>query len=108
MTIYFDDTAYHQVVCGHCGVPFLVPAVFDQAKRNDHSDFHCPNGHVLNYEAETGAEKYKRLYEREQKSCEEVNSQLRAEEERGGRLEMRVRAHKGVSARLRKKLQAAS
>lgn len=108
MTIYFDETAYQQAVCSMCGVVFLTPASFDQNKRNDHTDFYCPNGHPLRYKDETAAEKYKRLLEDEQKRCEKANSQLRDEEIRKNRLEMKVRAHKGVAARLRKKIVTAS
>lgn len=35
--------------CCSCGILFYVPAHFLDAKRKNHDDFWCPNGHKLHY-----------------------------------------------------------
>lgn len=59
MTITTD---YAPIACAvqGCGVLFFVSAQYDGRRRADHSDFHCPNGHVLSYPGETVEAKLRR------------------------------------------------
>lgn len=40
-TVEFD-----LISCGECGIHFAVPKKWLADKRSDHTDWHCPNGHV--------------------------------------------------------------
>jgi len=39
-----------------CGILFAVPALWQQSKRRDHSNFYCPNGHSQGYLAKSREE----------------------------------------------------
>lgn len=51
--------------CGRCGLIYAVPDYFDEARRDDHNTFYCPNGHPRVYkEGESQAARVKRLEDR--------------------------------------------
>lgn len=48
------------ITCGECGIEFHVPERWDNARREDHVTFYCPNGHSRVYSGESKAEKLQR------------------------------------------------
>ena len=78
--------------CARCGIVFAMTTELERRRREDHGDFYCPNGHVMIFNYETEAEKYKRLYDA-------ASSDL-------ARTEAQRRAYKGETTKLRKRAQA--
>lgn len=64
--------------CCNCGVIFGMTDYYYNQRREDHKTFYCPNGHGQSYTAETEAEKYKRLYNRECANSVDVRTRLEA------------------------------
>lgn len=87
-------------VCGECGVLFALPEALKNRCLRDHSqEFFCPNGHQLHYLGKTDAEK--------------LQEQLDSERRRSGRLaaerdqtRAQLRAQKGVTTKLKKRIEA--
>lgn len=75
--------------CRVCGICFIIPASFNQDKRENGTLFYCPNGHSLAYyESET--EKYKRLLAEETKRRESEFVARNLAEDKLRRLEKRI------------------
>lgn len=91
--------------CCMCGVVFAVPAYFLDKRREDGTGFYCPNGHSLKYTV-TETQKLRdelaatkaRLDQRDARIVE-----LRACTERQ---ERRINGYKGVTTRLKRRIQA--
>lgn len=83
--------------CGVCGVAFGMSEGFVRARRNDHGNWYCPNGHGWSFASESDEERLRR--ERDQ-------ARDRAARERALRdqTEASLRATKGVVTKQRKKL----
>lgn len=92
---------YTQLVtlaCCTCGVSFAMPEMLYDKAREDHDRwFYCPNGHNQHFLGRTAAEK--------------LEEQLASERRRSGRLaaerdqtQARLRAQKGVTTKLRKRI----
>lgn len=47
--------------CPTCGIVFGIPAKMETIWRNNHSTFHCPNGHNLSWSGETPKDKEHKL-----------------------------------------------
>lgn len=57
-TLSLSVTMRLQTCCySACGLSFAVPKTWDDAKRNDHSSFYCPNGHIQSYAGKSDAER---------------------------------------------------
>jgi hypothetical protein len=61
-------------ICPSCGVEWATSERFLDARREDHRSFYCPNGHGLSFpqqndldKALSEIEKYKKLYQQEQR-----------------------------------------
>ena len=65
------------VHCPNCSMPFCISKSFEEKRRDDHKGFYCPAGHYMAYDAETEAEKYKRLYKTKKDCCEFKARQLK-------------------------------
>jgi hypothetical protein len=65
--------------CCKCGVEYAMPQSLQRARREDHQMFYCPNGHPQYFIGETDADKYKRLYEAEQRAVLAAKHQVRVE-----------------------------
>lgn len=79
------ETVLEAVVCGACGVTFGMPEELITQRRRDHQSFYCPNGHGRFFPDKTDAEKvqaaadkYKKLYQQEQKYAADVVSERNA------------------------------
>lgn len=90
------------VDCVSCGMRFAVSKDWNNAKRNDHSRFFCPNGHGMSYSGESELEKTRRLAEAAQRDIQaklnEVrHAQLVAESERDKEIRKRRRMERRIS-----------
>ena len=54
------DSLYAQN-CPTCGIVFGIPKEMETIWRNNHSSFHCPNGHSLSWSGETPKDKEHKL-----------------------------------------------
>lgn len=52
-----------ELTCSECGIVFSVSESYVDYRRRDHRTFYCPNGHGQVFNAETEADKFKRMYE---------------------------------------------
>lgn len=71
--------------CISCGIAFAAPESFLDTLRANHKTFYCPNGHGQCFsgksdaeKAQAEAEKYKRLYQQEQRYAADVLSERNA------------------------------
>ena len=85
--------------CIDCGIVFAVPEGYNNARREDHRTFYCPNGHNLHYPQESNAEKFQRLYH-------EAEKRAGRNYDRAEATERSLVATKGHVTRLRKKVLA--
>jgi len=53
------DAILAEMVCGECGILFAMPRFYLQARRGDHKNWHCPNGHERYYPDQSEEEKLK-------------------------------------------------
>ena len=58
---------FTQKTCGNCGVVFFVPDELEREYVRTNQAWYCPNGHARSY-SESQLDKYKRLFEEEQKA----------------------------------------
>ncbi len=85
------------ITCCKCGILFAVQAYWRTKRIEDQASFYCPNGHPQNYCGETKADRYKRLYEREQENVRLERVALYAERRKKERAERKLkRIDKGV------------
>ena len=90
--------------CCHCGLRFAVPIRFQEARRDDHADFYCPNGHKLVYTANE-KDKLQRevnLLKSQREQAEAREARLRLDKKQ---LENRVRGQKAAKTRLANRLK---
>lgn len=79
----FECSGYEKVECGRCGIVFCPPGSWVTARRRDHTDFYCPNGHPISFEGESDVEKAQRsAREAQAKTNEAEHARLAAERER--------------------------
>jgi hypothetical protein len=88
------------MTCGKCGINFAMPEDFRAQRQKDGKGWHCPNGHGRVYK-ESDAEKFKRLYEKEQREAallrEKSVAAQRAQEKAEKKIKMlKKRAAAGV------------
>ena len=57
------DLEFDRVDCCSCGIAFYVGSKWIGQKKNDHSNFYCPNGHSNYYPGESNEEKVTRKLE---------------------------------------------
>ena len=72
MSVTFQETVVmSKFECCRCGVCFAIPQKLENERRKDHQEFYCPNGHRQHFSQESEAERYKRLWESEQRQTAE-------------------------------------
>lgn len=87
-------------VCCNCGVSFAMPEELHIKALADHGrSFYCPNGHSQHYIGKTEAEKLRENLERERARA----GRYAAERDQ---TEARLRAQKGATTKLRKRIAA--
>jgi Zn ribbon nucleic-acid-binding protein len=79
------QTTLELITCVRCGVAFAAPSDMLDRRRQDHESFYCPNGHNLSFpqqsdaeKAQAEAEKYKKLYQQEQRYSADAISERNA------------------------------
>lgn len=93
-------TSIVHVTCPECGVPYGLSAEFRRARRADHRNWYCPNGHSLWYpEGPDEAEALRRDLERATARETALRDQL-------GAAERSRRAHKAAATRMRNRAKA--
>lgn len=71
---------FETLTCCHqgCGIVFAVPRSWELKRREDHSDWYCPNGHSQYFSGKTDAEIAREALARERAN----HDQTRADRER--------------------------
>ena len=89
------------ITCCHgtCGITFAVPNWWEQGKRQTHSDFYCPNGHIQSFSGESDLEKVQRERDiarqqvaRAEQESVEANARAALAQKQKRRLEKRASA----------------
>lgn len=97
---------FHTITCARddCGLVFAVPSFWQQRKRETHTDFYCPNGHVQRYLTKSDAEKLRDELAAQKAETERVRAS-RDEEARIRRgVERRLTATRGVVTRTKRRV----
>lgn len=55
---------YQVYSCAKCGVSFAVTDAYERRRREDHTNFYCPNGHGQSFAEKTEAERQRERAER--------------------------------------------
>ena len=84
-----------------CGLDFAVATVWDQARRNDHATFYCPNGHGQHYTGETELQKARRQLEDARENTRYARASAAAARDQAAAAERSARAYKGVATRVK-------
>ena len=80
-TVEWDGRTWAHLTCGACGIEWIVPARFNQEKRDTGDSFYCPNGHCRAYK-ETTAILLRRRAERAEQEQARLADLARQERER--------------------------
>ena len=75
-------------------------------RRRDHRTWYCPNGHPRHYPGESDIEKAQRLQREAERVAEAHRMMRESEARRRASAEHRLRAQKGVTTKLRKRIAA--
>lgn len=102
-TIALETTLYVQE-CIACGITFAFGKSYDARLRETHENFYCPNGHRQAYLGKTEAEKLREQLKREEERRERLESTVEFWKGRERMAERRVRAHKGIVTKLKKRV----
>jgi hypothetical protein len=62
------------IVCGGCGIPFAIPENYLEKLKETHANWHCPNGCVRHFTAESEAEKLQRQLRRREYEIAQLSS----------------------------------
>ena len=110
----FAMVKMHNLQCARCGIPFGIPKDFEERRREDHTEFRCPLGHVNYYPQDTEAKRLKRqlVKAREQlvsqkKRTEWAEMATKKAKEAEQRAKNKTRAVKGHLTRSKKRAAAA-
>lgn len=60
--------------CCICGITFAMPAAYESRRRDDHQQFHCPNGHPQGFFLEKSKPELKAEVERLSKEVAELKT----------------------------------
>ncbi len=97
--------------CINCGITFAYSKAHDNRLRETHANFFCPNGHSMCYTGKTEAEKLRDELTREKHRTEQAQADAKYWREAKERAvareqaqERRVRAHKGIVTKLKKRV----
>lgn len=83
--------------CITCGVKFGIPSALVDARRNNHEEFFCPNGHSMYYSGKSEAEKLRdELKRKEQELADQVQAKLFAQQDIERLQKKLKRVHKGT------------
>jgi len=92
----FIEVTLVQENCCVCGIVFGIPKRVLETRKQDGTEFYCPNGHQLVYQ-ETTVQKL-------EKQLNKTREQLRREEVARESAENRLRTTKGVVTKLKKRI----
>jgi len=87
-----------EISCITCGVSFWISQNHQAELKKTHKSFYCPNGHTQYYPGKTDAEKYKELFEREQRLRKNIDTDNNS-------LKNSLRTYKGEVTKLKKKIE---
>lgn len=85
--------------CANCGMTFAVPDKYDDDRREDHRNFHCPSGHPNHYPQQSETERLKLALTNERRQREYAEGQREHHRRSAAAL-------KGHATRLRKRAAA--
>jgi hypothetical protein len=91
------------VTCASCAVEFGVTDRLQQARREDQSDFWCPNGHINVYR-QSESDRLRKQLEAEQRRVIQANAARQHAERERLAAERSASAYKGQTTRLRKRV----
>jgi hypothetical protein len=106
---YLGTTAtveFKPVTCSipGCGLIFAFTVEFIQARKNDHKNWYCPNGHVLHWSGESDLERTQRERDAARLIAVHERESRRRAEARERTAEYRRRAAAGQLTKTRKRI----
>ena len=97
MSVFELTTTFYQITCGECGTTFAITGGYDNRRRKDHKDFHCPNGHSLAYNRDNKEEQLSKMLGRANSRNSHLSDQLEATKRSRD-------SHKGHVTRIRNRI----
>lgn len=97
---------FSAVACAACHIPFGITPEFEAARRADHAEFKCPNGHVNYFPQKSAAEKAEEARAQLARQLETERRWAHDARERERRIERSLRATRGVVTRLKNRAKA--
>lgn len=73
VTFQLKETFESVGPCCRCGITIVMPQHFANKRREDHADFHCPNGHAQHFPGKSELEKAQDLLATERRWREQAN-----------------------------------
>ena len=99
MAYTFEETVtLYALQCASCSVTFAIPQKMEEARRQDHQSFSCPNGHSNHYPAKSQAEIYKAKMETEQREAAALRERAIVAERAQRKAEQAISRHKKRAA----------
>lgn len=92
------------IICGKCGILFAMPEKFEESRRNDHATFYCPSGHSRYFPGKSEEEKLKRQLQQERARADRAEEDAEHQRKYGNVAMRRLRAQKGVTTKLKKRV----
>ncbi|HWM26563.1 MAG TPA: hypothetical protein VNP98_17230 [Chthoniobacterales bacterium] len=110
MSLLFDHATVQlvRISCGECGIVFGVPDDWYQKRREDHGNWHCPNGHIRRFICKSDAEIARDERDRALRDAEFQRSMRESAEANLASARHKVAAERGAKTKLRKKLDRVS
>lgn len=106
MTIQFEEQIQLTTTsCASCGVVFAIPTPLIKKLKETGSGFYCPNGHSLSY-GESEAQRLQKQLDRERRTREAYQSDVRMLREQRDSAERSAAAYKGQTTKLKKRASA--
>ena len=92
--------------CCACGILFAVDGDYDRRRREDHKDFHCPNGHPQHYTGKTEAQRQRQRAEQAEAKAARLQAHADQQAAEIGYQQRRASALKGHLTRMRRRIAA--
>lgn len=91
---FATSTDFEVIDCANCALLFAIPKRLEQARRNDHESFYCPNGHANHYPGKSELEKARDELAKQKQLREQAEAKAAAEATERAKAEDKLRRTK--------------
>src|SRR6266576_3096835 len=87
-----------------CGITFAVPSWWEMKRREDHTDFCCPNGHSQRFTGKNEADKLRDELQRERQKLDQAKADADYQRNRREQAERSAAAARGQVTKIKKRV----